>query len=144
MNETWLECTGIPLESNVILLLWSFTVSVCPLGGRTGAVVAGPMAIILGRQESAGFYFKLCSFHWSKRNYEPYSTIPAIVKNHENIFSITDQSAINILAGRNYLIWQYLMSQNPMGNSSFPHITFSSYSDPAEVLQGFQLNSIPQ
>uniref|UniRef100_A0A8B9M068 Uncharacterized protein n=1 Tax=Accipiter nisus TaxID=211598 RepID=A0A8B9M068_9AVES len=65
MNETWLECTGIPLESNVILLLWSFTVSACPLGGRTAAVVAGPMAIILGRQESAGFYFKLCSFHYT-------------------------------------------------------------------------------
>ncbi|KAM9626247.1 LOW QUALITY PROTEIN: solute carrier family 2, facilitated glucose transporter member 11-like [Morphnus guianensis] len=64
MNETWLECTGIPFESNMILLLWSFTVSVCPLGGHTGAVVAGPMAIILGRQESAGFYFKLCSFHY--------------------------------------------------------------------------------
>ncbi|NXL61111.1 GTR11 protein, partial [Chordeiles acutipennis] len=52
MNETWLERTGVPLESNVILLLWSFTVSAYPLGGLTGAVVAGPMAIMLGRKMS--------------------------------------------------------------------------------------------
>ncbi|KAM6111837.1 solute carrier family 2, facilitated glucose transporter member 11 [Pterocles gutturalis] len=52
MNETWLERTGIPLESNVILLLWSFTVSVYPLGGLAGAVLAGPMAIKLGRKMS--------------------------------------------------------------------------------------------
>ncbi|NXN09651.1 GTR11 protein, partial [Indicator maculatus] len=52
MNETWLECTGIPLEGNMILLLWSFTVSAYPLGGLTGAVVAGPMAIMLGRKMS--------------------------------------------------------------------------------------------
>lgn len=49
MNETWLERTGVPLESNVILLLWSFTVSMYPLGGLAGAVIAGPMAIVLGR-----------------------------------------------------------------------------------------------
>uniref|UniRef100_A0A8C5TCM0 Solute carrier family 2, facilitated glucose transporter member 5 n=2 Tax=Malurus TaxID=55806 RepID=A0A8C5TCM0_9PASS len=52
MNTTWLERTGVPLESNVILLLWSFTVSAYPLGGLTGAVVAGPMAIMLGRKTS--------------------------------------------------------------------------------------------
>ncbi|NWU61819.1 GTR11 protein, partial [Pterocles burchelli] len=52
MNETWLERTGVPLESNVILLLWSFTVSVYPLGGLAGAVLAGPMAIKLGRKMS--------------------------------------------------------------------------------------------
>ncbi|XP_039417311.1 solute carrier family 2, facilitated glucose transporter member 11 isoform X3 [Corvus cornix cornix] len=52
MNTTWLERTGVPLESNVILLLWSFTVSAYPLGGLTGAVVAGPMAIMLGRKMS--------------------------------------------------------------------------------------------
>uniref|UniRef100_A0A8C8AMT0 Major facilitator superfamily (MFS) profile domain-containing protein n=1 Tax=Otus sunia TaxID=257818 RepID=A0A8C8AMT0_9STRI len=52
MNETWLERTGVPLESNMILLLWSFTVSAYPLGGLTGAVVAGPMAIMLGRKMS--------------------------------------------------------------------------------------------
>uniref|UniRef100_A0A8C4U8T8 Solute carrier family 2, facilitated glucose transporter member 5 n=1 Tax=Falco tinnunculus TaxID=100819 RepID=A0A8C4U8T8_FALTI len=52
MNETWLERTGVPLESNMILLLWSFTVSAYPLGGLTGAVAAGPMAIVLGRKMS--------------------------------------------------------------------------------------------
>ncbi|NXC80785.1 GTR11 protein, partial [Cercotrichas coryphoeus] len=52
MNTTWLERVGVPLESNVILLLWSFTVSAYPLGGLTGAVVAGPMAIMLGRKMS--------------------------------------------------------------------------------------------
>ncbi|NXT75666.1 GTR11 protein, partial [Zapornia atra] len=52
MNETWLERTGVPLGSNAVLLLWSFTVSAYPLGGLTGAVVAGPMAIMLGRKMS--------------------------------------------------------------------------------------------
>ncbi|XP_019394647.1 PREDICTED: solute carrier family 2, facilitated glucose transporter member 11-like isoform X1 [Crocodylus porosus] len=52
MNETWLERTGAPLENNMILLLWSFIVSVYPLGGLTGALVAGPMAIKLGRKTS--------------------------------------------------------------------------------------------
>lgn len=49
MNKTWQERTGVPPEDNMILLLWSFTVSVYPLGGLAGAVVAGPMAIMLGR-----------------------------------------------------------------------------------------------
>ncbi|KFU95022.1 Solute carrier family 2, facilitated glucose transporter member 11, partial [Chaetura pelagica] len=52
MNKTWLERTGVPLESRVVLLLWSVTVSAYPLGGLTGAVVAGPMAIMLGRKMS--------------------------------------------------------------------------------------------
>ncbi|NWT99161.1 GTR11 protein, partial [Urocynchramus pylzowi] len=52
MNTTWLERMGVPLESNMVLLLWSFTVSAYPLGGLTGAVVAGPMAIMLGRKMS--------------------------------------------------------------------------------------------
>ncbi|RMC06023.1 hypothetical protein DUI87_17568 [Hirundo rustica rustica] len=52
MNTTWLERMGVPLESNVILLLWSFTVSAYPLGGLAGAVAAGPMAIMLGRKMS--------------------------------------------------------------------------------------------
>ncbi|NWI15526.1 GTR11 protein, partial [Crypturellus soui] len=52
MNETWLERTGSPLGSNVILLLWSFTVSAFPLGGLTGAIAAGPMAIVFGRKTS--------------------------------------------------------------------------------------------
>uniref|UniRef100_A0A8D0GFT5 Solute carrier family 2 member 11 n=1 Tax=Sphenodon punctatus TaxID=8508 RepID=A0A8D0GFT5_SPHPU len=52
MNETWRERTGMPLESHVILLLWSFIVSVYPLGGLVGAIIAGPMAIKLGRKKS--------------------------------------------------------------------------------------------
>uniref|UniRef100_A0A8B9SL18 Major facilitator superfamily (MFS) profile domain-containing protein n=1 Tax=Anas platyrhynchos TaxID=8839 RepID=A0A8B9SL18_ANAPL len=52
MNKTWQERTGVPPEDNMILLLWSFTVSVYPLGGLVGAVVAGPMAIMLGRKMS--------------------------------------------------------------------------------------------
>ncbi|XP_042685015.1 solute carrier family 2, facilitated glucose transporter member 11-like [Centrocercus urophasianus] len=52
MNKTWLERTGAPLESGMVLLLWSFTVSVFPLGGLAGAVAAGPMAIVLGRKMS--------------------------------------------------------------------------------------------
>ncbi|KAM7004759.1 solute carrier family 2, facilitated glucose transporter member 11-like [Ammospiza nelsoni] len=52
MNTTWLERMGVPLESNTVLLLWSFTVSAYPLGGLTGAVAAGPMAIMLGRKMS--------------------------------------------------------------------------------------------
>ncbi|XP_010215694.1 PREDICTED: solute carrier family 2, facilitated glucose transporter member 11 [Tinamus guttatus] len=55
MNETWLERTGAPLDGNVILLLWSFTVSAYPLGGLTGAIAAGPMAIVLGRKTSLLF-----------------------------------------------------------------------------------------
>ncbi|XP_041344838.1 solute carrier family 2, facilitated glucose transporter member 11 isoform X2 [Pyrgilauda ruficollis] len=52
MNTTWLERMGVPLESNMVLLLWSFTVSAYPLGGLIGAMVAGPMAIMLGRKMS--------------------------------------------------------------------------------------------
>ncbi|XP_075371979.1 solute carrier family 2, facilitated glucose transporter member 11 [Mycteria americana] len=52
MNKTCLEHTGVPFESNTILLLWSFTVSAYPLGGLTGAVVAGLIAIVLGRKMS--------------------------------------------------------------------------------------------
>uniref|UniRef100_A0A674J6J0 Solute carrier family 2 member 11 n=1 Tax=Terrapene triunguis TaxID=2587831 RepID=A0A674J6J0_9SAUR len=52
INETWLERTGASLESSVILLVWSFVVSVYSLGGLTGALIAGPMAIKLGRKTS--------------------------------------------------------------------------------------------
>ncbi|XP_030439024.1 solute carrier family 2, facilitated glucose transporter member 11-like [Gopherus evgoodei] len=52
INETWLQRTGASLESGVILLVWSFIVSVYSLGGLTGALIAGPMAIKLGRKTS--------------------------------------------------------------------------------------------
>ncbi|KAJ6659172.1 hypothetical protein lerEdw1_019475 [Lerista edwardsae] len=51
-NETWLERTGAPLEGSTVALLWSFVVSVFSLGGLAGALVAGPMAIRLGRKKS--------------------------------------------------------------------------------------------
>lgn len=68
MNTTWLERMGVPLESNVILLLWSFTVSAYPLGGLTGAVVAGPMAIMLGRYEVLEITLSFAASLSSKRN----------------------------------------------------------------------------
>ncbi|XP_061459284.1 uncharacterized protein LOC133373488 [Rhineura floridana] len=51
-NETWLERTGSPLEGRVITLIWSFIVSIYSLGGLVGALLAGPMAIKLGRKTS--------------------------------------------------------------------------------------------
>ncbi|XP_053225999.1 solute carrier family 2, facilitated glucose transporter member 11-like isoform X1 [Podarcis raffonei] len=51
-NETWLERTGSPLEGKVITLIWSSVVSLYPLGGLVGALLAGPMAIKLGRKKS--------------------------------------------------------------------------------------------
>ncbi|XP_077165247.1 solute carrier family 2, facilitated glucose transporter member 11 isoform X2 [Paroedura picta] len=52
INETWLERTGLPLEGSRITLMWSFVVSAFPLGGLAGALLAGPMAIKLGRKKS--------------------------------------------------------------------------------------------
>ncbi|XP_058851614.1 solute carrier family 2, facilitated glucose transporter member 11-like [Acipenser ruthenus] len=52
INETWLERTGTPLESHLIALLWSIMVSVHPLWGLIGALIAGPMAVQFGRKTS--------------------------------------------------------------------------------------------
>ncbi|KAK6483457.1 solute carrier family 2 [Huso huso] len=52
INETWLERTGTPLESHLITLLWSIIVSVYPLGGLIGALIAGPLAVQFGRKTS--------------------------------------------------------------------------------------------
>ncbi|OCU01850.1 solute carrier family 2, facilitated glucose transporter member 11 isoform X1 [Xenopus laevis] len=52
VNETWLERSGQQLDSQVITLIWSIIVSVYPLGGFLGALLAGPMAIRLGRKKS--------------------------------------------------------------------------------------------
>ncbi|XP_073485299.1 solute carrier family 2, facilitated glucose transporter member 11 isoform X2 [Aquarana catesbeiana] len=49
VNETWLERSGSKLDSWIITLIWSIIVSVYPLGGFLGALLAGPMAIKLGR-----------------------------------------------------------------------------------------------
>ncbi|XP_067861736.1 solute carrier family 2, facilitated glucose transporter member 11-like isoform X1 [Heptranchias perlo] len=52
INETWAERYGTQLESWVITLLWSFTVSTYSFGGLVGALIAGPMAITYGRRNS--------------------------------------------------------------------------------------------
>ncbi|XP_029475148.1 solute carrier family 2, facilitated glucose transporter member 11 isoform X2 [Rhinatrema bivittatum] len=52
VNQTWLKRTGLALESKMVTLIWSFIVSVYPLGGLIGALLAGPMAIKLGRKKS--------------------------------------------------------------------------------------------
>lgn len=48
-NETWRARTGRPLPDHLVLLLWSLIVSLYPLGGLFGALLAGPFAIMLGR-----------------------------------------------------------------------------------------------
>ncbi|XP_058148743.1 solute carrier family 2, facilitated glucose transporter member 11 isoform X2 [Dasypus novemcinctus] len=51
-NETWRARTGRPLPDHLILLVWSLIVSLYPLGGLFGALLAGPLAIVLGRKKS--------------------------------------------------------------------------------------------
>ncbi|XP_058512755.1 solute carrier family 2, facilitated glucose transporter member 11 isoform X1 [Ochotona princeps] len=51
-NETWLARTGEPLADHLILLVWSLIVSLYPLGGLVGALLAGHLAIALGRKKS--------------------------------------------------------------------------------------------
>lgn len=49
VNRTLLERSGSEMDSLTITLIWSIIVSVYPLGGFLGALIAGPMAIKLGR-----------------------------------------------------------------------------------------------
>ncbi|XP_074177704.1 solute carrier family 2, facilitated glucose transporter member 11 isoform X3 [Rhinolophus sinicus] len=51
-NETWWARTGWPLPDHLVLLVWSLIVSLYPLGGLFGALLAGPFAIKLGRKKS--------------------------------------------------------------------------------------------
>ncbi|XP_008566794.1 PREDICTED: solute carrier family 2, facilitated glucose transporter member 11 isoform X2 [Galeopterus variegatus] len=51
-NETWQARTGGPLLDHLVLLVWSLIVSLYPLGGLFGALLAGPLAITLGRKTS--------------------------------------------------------------------------------------------
>ncbi|XP_053443041.1 solute carrier family 2, facilitated glucose transporter member 11 isoform X2 [Nycticebus coucang] len=51
-NETWRARTGRPLPDHLILLVWSLIVSLYPLGGLFGALLAGPLAVTLGRKKS--------------------------------------------------------------------------------------------
>ncbi|XP_063310563.1 solute carrier family 2, facilitated glucose transporter member 11-like isoform X2 [Pelobates fuscus] len=55
VNQTWLERSGSVLDAWIITLIWSVIVSVYPLGGFLGALLAGPMAIKLGRKKSLLF-----------------------------------------------------------------------------------------
>lgn len=48
-NETWQMRTGRPLPDHLVLLVWSLIISLYPLGGLLGALLAGPLAIKLGR-----------------------------------------------------------------------------------------------
>ncbi|KAM8962102.1 solute carrier family 2, facilitated glucose transporter member 11-like [Pelodytes ibericus] len=77
VNQTWLERTGLSLDSWIITLIWSIVVSVYPLGGFLGALLAGPMAIRLGRKKSLLFNnifvilsAILCGFSRSAKSFE--------------------------------------------------------------------------
>lgn len=48
-NQTWQARTGQPLPDHLILIMWSLIVSLYPLGGLFGALLAGPLAVMLGR-----------------------------------------------------------------------------------------------
>lgn len=48
-NQTWQARTGQPLPDRLVLLVWSLIVSLYPLGGLFGALLAGPLAVMLGR-----------------------------------------------------------------------------------------------
>ncbi|XP_042328106.1 LOW QUALITY PROTEIN: solute carrier family 2, facilitated glucose transporter member 11-like [Sceloporus undulatus] len=52
INQTWLERTGAPLAGPGVTLAWSLAVSLFPLGGLAGALLAGPLALRLGRKKS--------------------------------------------------------------------------------------------
>lgn len=49
INETWWLRTGQPLPNHLVLFVWSLIVSLYPLGGLFGALLAGPLAVLLGR-----------------------------------------------------------------------------------------------
>lgn len=49
INATWQARTGQPLPAHLVLLVWALIVSLYPVGGLLGALLAGPLAIVLGR-----------------------------------------------------------------------------------------------
>ncbi|XP_053520979.1 solute carrier family 2, facilitated glucose transporter member 11 isoform X3 [Artibeus jamaicensis] len=51
-NQTWQARSGQPLPDHLVLLVWSLIVSLYPLGGLFGALLAGPLAVMLGRKQS--------------------------------------------------------------------------------------------
>lgn len=52
VNETFQERWGIQLGVYEVTLIWTFIVSIFSLGGLTGALMAGPMSIRLGRKKT--------------------------------------------------------------------------------------------
>nr|XP_036849248.1 solute carrier family 2, facilitated glucose transporter member 11 isoform X1 [Manis javanica] len=52
INATWQARTGQPLPAHLVLLVWALIVSLYPVGGLLGALLAGPLAIVLGRKKS--------------------------------------------------------------------------------------------
>ncbi|KAL2296709.1 hypothetical protein Nmel_016047 [Mimus melanotis] len=49
-NRTYLDRTGVPMDSNFQTLLWSLTVSMFPLGGLFGSLMVWPMVNNCGRK----------------------------------------------------------------------------------------------
>ncbi|XP_038674154.1 solute carrier family 2, facilitated glucose transporter member 11-like isoform X1 [Scyliorhinus canicula] len=52
INETWVERYETPLQEYSLMLLWSFIVSVYPVGGLIGAQFAAVLAVKYGRKKS--------------------------------------------------------------------------------------------
>ncbi|XP_075048309.1 solute carrier family 2, facilitated glucose transporter member 11-like, partial [Mixophyes fleayi] len=50
VKESWMKNRGSEMDSQTITLIWSIIVSMYPLGGFIGGLLAGPMAIRLGRK----------------------------------------------------------------------------------------------
>lgn len=48
-NQTYFERYGVPLDGNTLLLLWSCTVSMFPLGGLLGSLGVGLLVDRCGR-----------------------------------------------------------------------------------------------
>uniref|UniRef100_G3VAS8 Solute carrier family 2, facilitated glucose transporter member 5 n=1 Tax=Sarcophilus harrisii TaxID=9305 RepID=G3VAS8_SARHA len=51
-NETYFERYGQFMDENFLLLLWSITVSMFPLGGLLGALIVGPLVDRYGRKRT--------------------------------------------------------------------------------------------
>ncbi|XP_062859472.1 solute carrier family 2, facilitated glucose transporter member 11-like [Trichomycterus rosablanca] len=52
INETCVDRWGTALDSNQVVLIWTFIVSAFSLGGLLGSLLAGPMAIRFGRRQA--------------------------------------------------------------------------------------------
>lgn len=52
INDTYAQRSGTGLHVNQVTLIWTLTVSAFALGGLVGALLAGPMAVHLGRKKS--------------------------------------------------------------------------------------------